>query len=94
MNHYFVSFIAGVFVGLIYSLLSVRSPAPPTIALVGLLGMLAGENIFPAAMHLLEKQIARRHAAEAVARYHAHESANTTRPRREPSESDISSDSR
>lgn len=94
MNHYFVSFITGAFVGLIYSLLSVRSPAPPTIALVGLLGMLAGENIFPAAMQLLEKQIARRNAAEVVEHYHAHESANTTRPRWEPSESDTSSESR
>lgn len=36
---------AGVLIGLIYALLKVRSPAPPAIALVGLLGMLAGEQL-------------------------------------------------
>jgi XapX domain-containing protein len=34
-------------VGLIYGLLHVRSPAPPVIALVGLLGILLGEQIPP-----------------------------------------------
>ncbi len=36
---------AGVLIGLVYALLKVRSPAPPAIALVGLLGMLAGEQL-------------------------------------------------
>lgn len=36
-------------VGVVYSLLHVRSPAPPVIALIGLLGMLAGEQIVPIA---------------------------------------------
>ncbi|QGZ60756.1 DUF1427 family protein [Paraburkholderia acidisoli] len=44
MKAYLVSFAVGALVGLIYHLVQVRSPAPPTIALVGLLGMLAGEN--------------------------------------------------
>ena len=35
----------GLLAGVIYSLLRVRSPAPPAVALVGLLGMLAGEAI-------------------------------------------------
>jgi XapX domain-containing protein len=35
----------GVIVGVIYGLLRVRSPAPPTVALVGLFGMLAGEQV-------------------------------------------------
>jgi len=34
-----------VLVGVIYALLHVRSPAPPIIALVGLLGMVLGEQI-------------------------------------------------
>ncbi|MDQ0314502.1 DUF1427 family protein [Amorphus orientalis] len=40
---YFVSLAIGIGVGVIYGLVSVRSPAPPIIALLGLLGMLAGE---------------------------------------------------
>ena len=40
---YAVSALAGVGVGVIYGLITVRSPAPPIIALLGLLGMLAGE---------------------------------------------------
>ncbi|NCF07624.1 hypothetical protein CWM66_00675 [Kosakonia sp. H7A] len=38
-----ISFAAGVLIGVMYALLKVRSPAPPAIALVGLLGMLVGE---------------------------------------------------
>lgn len=44
MKAYLVSFAVGALAGLIYSLLDVKSPAPPTIALIGLLGMLAGEH--------------------------------------------------
>lgn len=40
---YILSLGAGAVVGIIYGLVSVRSPAPPIIALLGLLGMLAGE---------------------------------------------------
>ncbi|KMV36404.1 DUF1427 family protein [Franconibacter pulveris] len=40
-----ISLGAGVLIGLVYALLKVRSPAPPAIALVGLLGMLVGEQI-------------------------------------------------
>lgn len=40
---YVLSLIAGVGIGVIYGLIAVRSPAPPIIALLGLLGMLAGE---------------------------------------------------
>ncbi len=47
MKAYLISLGAGLLVGIVYSLLHVRSPAPPTIALVGLLGMLAGEQIVP-----------------------------------------------
>ena len=40
-------------VGIVYSLLNVRLPAPPVVALIGLLGMLAGEQIVPLAKHLI-----------------------------------------
>jgi len=47
MKLYLVSFGAGILVGIIYALLQVRSPAPPAIALIGLLGMLVGEQVVP-----------------------------------------------
>ncbi len=40
---YLISLVVGLGVGVLYGLLTVRSPAPPIIALLGLLGMLAGE---------------------------------------------------
>ena len=36
-----ISLAAGVLIGLMYAVLKVRSPAPPALALIGLLGMLA-----------------------------------------------------
>jgi len=47
MKVYVLSLAAGVVVGVIYSLLNVRSPAPPLVALVGLLGILVGEQAIP-----------------------------------------------
>ena len=47
MKVYLVSFGAGLLVGVVYSLLNVRSPAPPVAALIGLLGILLGEQIIP-----------------------------------------------
>lgn len=44
MKVYLISLGVGLLVGAIYGLLSVRSPAPPVIALLGLLGMLLGEQ--------------------------------------------------
>jgi XapX domain-containing protein len=44
MRSYLASLILGVAVGIVYGLVKVRSPAPPAIALLGLLGMLAGEQ--------------------------------------------------
>ena len=52
MKIYVISLAAGLLVGVIYSLLNVRSPAPPLVALLGLLGMLAGEQIVPVARQL------------------------------------------
>ena len=39
-----LSIVAGLAVGIGYGLCGIRSPAPPVIALLGLLGMLAGEH--------------------------------------------------
>lgn len=50
---YFVALAAGLLVGVIYGLLNVRSPAPPVVALVGLLGILLGEQVVPVAKRLL-----------------------------------------
>jgi XapX domain-containing protein len=44
MRPYLASLILGVAVGVVYGLVKVRSPAPPAIALLGLLGMLTGEQ--------------------------------------------------
>ncbi|WP_289241460.1 XapX domain-containing protein [Delftia sp.] len=54
MKLYALSLGAGLLVGVVYSLLQVRSPAPPLVALVGLLGILAGEQIVPVGRHLLQ----------------------------------------
>jgi XapX domain-containing protein len=41
---YCVSLVMGLAVGVAYGLVHVRSPAPPLIALIGLLGMVLGEQ--------------------------------------------------
>ncbi|WP_168879165.1 XapX domain-containing protein [Rhizobium sp. P28RR-XV] len=56
MRIYLYSLAAGLLVGIVYSLLNVRSPAPPVIALIGLLGILVGEQIIPFAKTLLNKE--------------------------------------
>jgi XapX domain-containing protein len=53
MKMYLVALAVGVLVGIIYGLLDVRSPAPPVVALVGLLGILAGEQVVPLAKRLI-----------------------------------------
>jgi XapX domain-containing protein len=53
MKVYLLSLGAGLLVGVVYSLLHVRSPAPPLVALVGLLGILVGEQIVPVGKQLL-----------------------------------------
>jgi len=53
MKVYLVSFGAGLLVGVVYSLLNVRSPAPPVVALIGLLGILLGEQILPVGRQMI-----------------------------------------
>jgi XapX domain-containing protein len=40
-----VSFSVGLFVGILYGVIRVKSPAPPIVALLGLLGMVLGEQL-------------------------------------------------
>jgi XapX domain-containing protein len=56
MKPYLLSLAAGLLVGIVYALLNVRSPAPPVIALVGLLGILVGEQIPPLVRHFLKPE--------------------------------------
>lgn len=56
MKIYLVSLAVGLLVGVIYGALNVRSPAPPVVALVGLLGILLGEQIVPLAKRLLSSE--------------------------------------
>jgi XapX domain-containing protein len=53
MRMYLVSLGAGLLVGVMYSVLGVRSPAPPLVALIGLLGILVGEQLLPVGQRLL-----------------------------------------
>jgi len=55
MKPYLLSLGAGLLVGIVYSLLGVRSPAPPIIALVGLAGILLGEQLTPIARRLSDR---------------------------------------
>ncbi|WP_203072074.1 XapX domain-containing protein [Falsiroseomonas ponticola] len=54
MKIYLASLGAGLLVGIVYGVIQVRSPAPPVVALIGLLGILAGEQIVPVARRLIE----------------------------------------
>ena len=55
-----VSFAVGLFVGVLYGVIRVKSPAPPIVALLGLLGMVLGEQL---GSWILAKKISFAHAA-------------------------------
>ena len=84
MKPYFVSLALGLLVGVIYALFNVRSPAPPVIALVGLLGILLGEQIPPVIKHLLNREPAVVSIAEQI-RPHVLGPLPTRRPSSTPS---------
>lgn len=46
MKMYLLSLAVGLLVGVLYYVLNVKSPAPPLVALVGLLGMVIESNCF------------------------------------------------
>jgi XapX domain-containing protein len=56
MKLYLISLSVGILVGVIYALLDVRSPAPPVVALIGLLGILVGEQVVPIAKRLIARE--------------------------------------
>jgi len=56
LKTYSVSLAVGILAGLIYAVLDVNSPAPPIIALVGLLGMQIGEHLIPLVKRLINRQ--------------------------------------
>ena len=51
-----VSLAVGLVVGALYGVLNVRSPSPPVVALVGLLGTLMGEQIPPLVRHIFARR--------------------------------------
>jgi XapX domain-containing protein len=53
---------AGLLMGVVYWAIHVQSPAPPPIALIGLLGMVAGESVAGLVRRLLARRRARRKA--------------------------------
>ena len=77
MKALFISFLVGMVVGFVYAVIRVRSPAPPIVALLGLLGMVLGEQ---AGGWLLTKKI---HATNVPSLYIASERKDhTSRPDR------------
>jgi len=56
MKVYLLSLGAGLLVGLVYALLHVKSPAPPAVALLGLLGIATGEQLGTLALRMLNRE--------------------------------------
>ncbi len=56
MKPYLLSLAIGLLVGAIYAMLNVRSPAPPAIALLGLLCILIGEQAVSRARGLIGRE--------------------------------------
>lgn len=54
MTGYLVSLFMGLAVGAAYGLVNVRSPAPPMIALVGLFGIVVGQQAVELAKRRVE----------------------------------------
>ena len=64
---YLISLGAGLIVGLLYWLVRVQSPAPPLIALAGLLGIVIGEHAIPFAQAQWRNHDAQTQSAPSVA---------------------------
>ena len=54
MRPYLLSFLVGCMVGVLYGLCRVKSPAPPIVALIGLLGMVLGEGGYTFVKHAIQ----------------------------------------
>ena len=80
MKPYLIALAVGLLVGVIYGLLNVRSPAPPIVALVGLLGILVGEQLVPLAKRVITRQPVTLAVVHDHARDHVLGSLPTRRP--------------
>lgn len=82
---YVYSLVSGLLFGIGYGLLGLKSPAPPLIALAGLLGMLGGDQLVT---HLKEHLATRSQppAASAPASTGAQPGADAPRPAPAPSD--------
>ena len=83
MKVLFISFAVGLFVGVLYGVIRVKSPAPPIVALLGLLGMVLGEQL---GVWILAKKIDVTHAASVclVAKHWDHPAAAQTAVQAQP----------
>jgi XapX domain-containing protein len=79
---YVISLGAGFAVGLLYWLMRVQSPAPPLIALAGLLGIVLGEHAIPAIQGQL---FAAAHEARVAAQPRKTDAAQAEQARKEAS---------
>jgi len=70
MRMYLIALAVGVFVGGIYGLLGVRSPAPPVAALIGLFGILIGEQMAPVGVNLFHGASFRSALGDALCVHH------------------------
>lgn len=66
MKPMLISFAVGLIVGVVYALLRVKSPAPPLVALAGLLGMVWGEQLITHFLATSSTQTANSNAARSV----------------------------
>ncbi|WP_312347773.1 DUF1427 family protein [Leclercia sp.] len=57
MKAWVVSLSCGILAGVIYATIDVHSPAPPVVALMGLFGMLVGEQLIPIGRRLFSRQL-------------------------------------
>ncbi|MEM6162592.1 XapX domain-containing protein [Erwinia sp. P6884] len=56
LKSYIIALATGILAGVVYAMIDVNSPAPPIIALLGLFGMLIGEQIIPLCKRLIKRQ--------------------------------------
>ena len=56
LKSYAIALLTGMLAGVIYSLIEVNSPAPPVIALLGLFGMLIGEQLIPLLKRVIKRE--------------------------------------
>ncbi len=65
MKVLFLSFIVGLGVGVLYGLVRVKSPAPPIVALLGLLGTKKLDVSHAASVCLVGERYERQHSSQA-----------------------------